>query len=163
MTMNDTWGYKKNDHHWKSVKKLLHNTIDIVSKGGNLLLNVGPTATGEIPAPSVERLAAMGRWMNQNGEAIYGASASPANAPTWGRFTTKQVGATTVLYAHVFDWPPDALITVPWEHDGSPKCTLLASDRLMVAKRGQNKITIALHSTAPDPIATVIRIEPATE
>ena len=56
MTLNDTWGYKKDDHHWKSTRTLLRNLIDIVSKGGNYLLNVGPTSEGVIPQPSVERL-----------------------------------------------------------------------------------------------------------
>ena len=71
MTMNDTWGYKKNDNNWKSSEVLIHNLIDVVAKGGNYLLNVGPTAEGLIPQPSVERLEAMGAWLNTNGEAIY--------------------------------------------------------------------------------------------
>ena len=58
MTMNDTWGFKSYDENWKSSETLVRNLIDIASKGGNYLLNVGPTAEGEIPAPSVERLAA---------------------------------------------------------------------------------------------------------
>ena len=72
MTMNDSWGYKEADDHWKSAETLIHNLVDIAAKGGNYLLNVGPTAEGLIPQPSVERLAAMGDWMEVNGEAIYG-------------------------------------------------------------------------------------------
>jgi alpha-L-fucosidase len=72
MTMNDTWGYKSTDDNWKSAETLIHNLVDIAAKGGNYLLNVGPTAEGLIPAPSVERLAEMGDWMDVNGEAIYG-------------------------------------------------------------------------------------------
>lgn len=71
MTMNDTWGYKSYDHNWKSKETLIHNLIDIAAKGGNFLLNVGPTAEGLIPAPSIERLSAIGRWLKVNGEAIY--------------------------------------------------------------------------------------------
>lgn len=71
MTMNNTWGYKKNDHNWKPAEVLIHNLIDIAAKGGNYLLNVGPTAEGLIPQPSVERLSAMGDWLKINGEAIY--------------------------------------------------------------------------------------------
>lgn len=71
MTMNDTWGYKKHDDNWKSSESLIHNLVDIASKGGNYLLNVGPTAEGIIPEASVERLADMGDWMDINGEAIY--------------------------------------------------------------------------------------------
>jgi alpha-L-fucosidase len=69
--MNDSWGYKKNDHNWKPTKVLLFNLIDITSKGGNYLLNVGPTAEGLIPKPSVQRLKEIGAWLNVNGEAIY--------------------------------------------------------------------------------------------
>lgn len=71
MTMNDTWGYKKNDHNWKSAETLIHNLVDISAKGGNYLLNVGPTAEGVIPNASVERLQKMGDWMDTNAEAIY--------------------------------------------------------------------------------------------
>ena len=163
MTMNNTWGYQKNDHDWKSEKKLLHNTIDIVSKGGNFLLNVGPTAEGEIPAQSVNRLAAIGRWMKQNGEAIYGATASPIEAPKWGRYTTKSVGDKTLLFAHVFDWPSNAILTVPWKKNSTPKCTLLASGEPLATGRDQKKITISLPLSPPDPIATVICIEPTME
>jgi alpha-L-fucosidase len=72
MTMNDSWGYKKNDQNWKPTKVLLFNLIDIVVKGGNFLLNVGPTAEGEIPNPSVQRLKEISAWMKVNGEAICG-------------------------------------------------------------------------------------------
>lgn len=72
MTMNDTWGFKKNDDNWKSSETLIHNLIDIAAKGGNYLLNVGPTDEGLIPQPSVEKLQDMGEWMKYNGEAIYG-------------------------------------------------------------------------------------------
>jgi alpha-L-fucosidase len=71
MTMNDTWGYKKNDHNWKSTEVLVRNLVDVAAKGGNYLLNVGPTAEGLIPEPSVERLQQIGKWMDINGEAIY--------------------------------------------------------------------------------------------
>ena len=72
MTMNDTWGYKMGDQNWKSAENLIQNLVDIVSKGGNYLLNVGPTSDGRIPAESVDRLATIGRWLAVNGEAVYG-------------------------------------------------------------------------------------------
>ena len=71
MTMNDTWGFKKNDHNWKSADQLIYNLIDVTAKGGNYLLNVGPTSDGLIPAPSIERLKEMGKWLAVNGEAIH--------------------------------------------------------------------------------------------
>ena len=70
MTMNDTWGFKSYDNHWKSTETIIRNLVDIASKGGNYLLNVGPTSEGLIPAPSVERLKEIGQWMKANGEAI---------------------------------------------------------------------------------------------
>jgi len=76
MTMNDTWGFKTNDTNWKSPETLIRNLVDIVSKGGNFLLNVGPTSEGLIPAPSVERLKEIGDWIRINGEAIYGVNSS---------------------------------------------------------------------------------------
>jgi len=101
-SMNDTWGFKSGDHHWKSVPTLLRLLVDLASKGINYLLNVGPTAKGDIPRPSVERLRALGAWMAANGEAIYGSSASPFPYELpWGRITQKPGR----LYLHFFDWP----------------------------------------------------------
>lgn len=71
MTMNDTWGFKSKDTNWKSPEILIRNLADIVSKGGNFLLNVGPTPEGLIPDASVERLKEMGEWIKINGDAIY--------------------------------------------------------------------------------------------
>ena len=90
MTMNDTWGFKSYDENWKSPETLVRQLVDAASKGGNYLLNVGPTARRTIPQPSVERLAAVGQWMQVNGEAIYGTTAGPFTTPLpWGRATSK--------------------------------------------------------------------------
>ncbi|MCD6359544.1 MAG: alpha-L-fucosidase [Armatimonadetes bacterium] len=103
-TINDTWGYKSWDHNWKSVGDLLYLLVDLTSKGVNYLLNVGPTAEGEIPQPSVERLEAIGRWMDVNSEAIYGSSPSPfPYEMEWGRITARG----DKLYLLFFDWPRD--------------------------------------------------------
>ena len=72
MTMNDTWGFKRDDNNWKSTETLIRNLCDIASKGGNYLLNVGPTSEGLIPQPSIDRMAEVGKWMKVNSEAIYG-------------------------------------------------------------------------------------------
>jgi alpha-L-fucosidase len=89
MTMNGHWGYNKNDQNWKSAKTLIQNLVNCASKGGNYLLNVGPTSEGLIPGPSIERLAEMGAWMKANGEAIYGTTASPFKKLAWGKSTQK--------------------------------------------------------------------------
>ena len=85
MTMSKTWGYDATDKDYQPAQTLLRNVIDIASKGGNYLLNVGPTAEGIIPQQQAERLEAIGKWMKVNGEAIYGTTASPFKHLAWGR------------------------------------------------------------------------------
>ena len=109
MTMNDSWGYKRADENWKSSKQLIRTLIDIASKGGNFLLNVGPTAEGVLPEASVQRLADIGQWMTVNGESIYGTSASPLPEVAWGRCTRKE----KLLYLHVFEIPSDRRLVLP--------------------------------------------------
>lgn len=102
VTLNDTWGYKKDDENWKSSTVLIRQLAQVASRGGNYLLNVGPTAEGVIPQPSIDRLADVGRWMKVNSDAIYGTSASPFPYELpWGVITAKP----GKLYLHVFHWP----------------------------------------------------------
>jgi alpha-L-fucosidase len=156
LTMNNTWGFKRSDHNWKSKEVLIHNLIEIASKGGNLLLNVGPTGEGVIPAESVERLQAMGAWLadNGSGESIYGTQASPYAKPKWGRYTVKG----DIVYAHVFDWPGDGRLLIDRKANVM-KASLLASGKsLKVEKTGDGSVVV-LPKTAPDPIATVVKLE----
>ena len=97
MTMNDTWGFKKSDATWKSSETLIHNLIDIAAKGGNYLLNVGPTAEGVIPAASVERLSEMGDWLKVNGEAIYSTHSTKKYKENDASFTISKDGS--LVYA----------------------------------------------------------------
>ncbi|MFW5835352.1 MAG: alpha-L-fucosidase [bacterium] len=156
LTMNDTWGYKHFDHNWKSSETLIRNLIDIASKGGNLLLNVGPDAEGLIPGPSVERLEDMGRWLDTNGEAVYGVDPSPVDLPGWGRYTVKG----NRIYAHVFDWPEDGKLSVQNINDIDRVWLLSDPGRSPVDfdVEGDN-ISLHLAGKAPDEIATVIVME----
>ncbi|NLF07646.1 MAG: alpha-L-fucosidase [Pirellulaceae bacterium] len=158
MTMNDHWGYNKIDRNWKSSAKMIRMLIDVASKGGNLLLNVGPTAEGVIPEPSVERLREIGRWMKVNGESIHGASACPfPKAPQWGRITSKP----GKLYLHVFDWPADGRLLVQTPK-GKPAAAYLLADAnrepLGIAS-GEGGVVISLPAQAPDAAASVVVLE----
>lgn len=156
MTMNDTWGFKSYDTNWKSAGTIVRNLVDIASKGGNYLLNVGPTAEGEIPAASVERLAEVGRWMGVNGESVYGTTASPfAEQLKFGRATRKG----NRLYLSVFDWPASGTITLPSWGATPKKAWLLSTKAAVPFKIEPTGVTLTLPSQAPDGIATVIAIE----
>ncbi|HID23688.1 MAG TPA: alpha-L-fucosidase [Planctomycetaceae bacterium] len=160
MTMNRTWGYKSYDHDWKSAETLIRNLIDIASKGGNYLLNVGPTAEGLIPQPSVQRLARIGEWMKVNGESIYATQASPFEKTPWGRCTQKKLAdGRTRLFLHVFRWPKDAQLRVP-TRAGEPQKAFLLADRTPLPVKWEDKTAvIALPATAPDPVATVVVLD----
>jgi alpha-L-fucosidase len=156
LTMNDTWGFKHFDHNWKSSETLIHSLIDIASKGGNLLLNVGPTADGIIPKPSIERLRDMGKWIEINGESIYGVEPSPVEAPEWGRYTMK----SNFLYAHVFDWPEDGILNL--HGIGEIKYAWLLADSSkdpMDFENNADNIRLQLSIEAPDRIASVVVLE----
>ena len=157
MTMNRTWGYKSYDHDWKTTEVLLRNLIDIASKGGNYLLNIGPKPDGTIPEESIERLRAIGRWMKVNGDSIYGTTASPIERPDWGRITTKREGDLTTLYLHVFQWPADGELPLGIQ-ESAEECYLLADpDRRFTVDEIKGKgLSIRLTGDAPDKISSTI-------
>jgi alpha-L-fucosidase len=161
MTMNDTWGFKSYDNNWKSTETILRNLVDIASKGGNYLLNVGPTSEGLIPGPSVERLQAVGAWMKVNGDAIYDTTASPFKRLPWGRCTKKVSGNTTTLYLHVFNWPADGKLVVPGLKNQVVKAYLFKSNWLGWHKKlktasDANGVVISVPENAPDKISSTV-------
>jgi len=99
ITLNDNWGYHSGDREYKSPQQVIRTLVECVSKNGNLLLNVGPDAKGEITPESLDVLAEVGEWLRLNGDSIYGCGASELAKPEWGRYTQKG----NKLYAHVFD------------------------------------------------------------
>ncbi|MBD0332514.1 MAG: alpha-L-fucosidase [Chitinophagaceae bacterium] len=156
MTMNDHWGYNMHDSNWKSSERLVRTLIDIASKGGNFLLNVGPTAAGVFPQPAIDRLINIGSWMKINGEAIYGTQASPFKNLPWGRCTQKSIAGGTRLYLHVFDWPADGKLIVPAIENQLTSVYSLANKRRLKAERKKSDYVIDISPMAKQNYATVI-------
>jgi len=122
LTLNNNWGYTENDHNWKSPELIVSSLVNCVSKDGNLLLNVGPDASGRIPAKSLEILEEVGNWMALNSESIYGCGSSAIEKPEWGRITQKG----NVIYAH-WMYPIIGHINIPGIAGKVKSVTLLSS------------------------------------
>ena len=165
MTLNDTWGYSHTDNNFKNVRAVIRNLVRIVGKGGNLVLNVGPDELGGIPERSDEILCEVGRWLEKNGESIYGTSNIP-NFPymiSWGDMTYDAKEA--VLYLHVQNYPrfPYRILltglktkakSVELLTDGTP---LRISQSYEIA-RDEHRLYIFLPETCPDEDDTVVAV-----
>jgi alpha-L-fucosidase len=151
-TINDTWGFKTDDENWKSVPDLVRKLVDVASKGGNYLLNVGPTSSGVIPQPSVDRLEAIGEWLRTNGQSVYGTRPGPIQGLDWCRSTTSDTG----VYLHVFDWPADGVLRLPALNVDS--VTLLSSQTSLRFEASPASVTIYGPAQPPDPIDTVVAL-----
>ena len=166
-TMNNHWGYCNFDYEYKPAGMLIRKLVECVSKGGNMLLNVGPDARGRIPEESVKILEEIGVWMEKNSESIYGCGISDIPKPEWGRYTQK--GNT--VYAHVYEAPLGALPLYGIGPDEPERIFYLADGSEM--KRGEAWNTAMFTETAfvtlgevaaytyplPDKTDTVLKIE----
>ena len=162
LTMNEHWGYCAKDTNYKSARLLIHTLVECVSKGGNMILNVGPDARGRFPKQSIIVLEKIGEWMQENHASIYGCSKCDLEKPEWGRYTQKG----NIIYAHIldesiFDIPihiakdrilkirrlsdnSEIKIQTPWNAESYPDYTFVSID--------------AQHHQCPDPIDTVLEI-----
>jgi alpha-L-fucosidase len=138
-THNDSWGYSKFDYNFKSPKEIVRLLTTVSSKGGNLILNVGPDSSGKMPAYSVKYLRRVGKWLKANGEAIYGTTAGFINPQPWGLTTAKP----HKLYLHVFERPKNGFIFVPGLHQ-IKKAYLLANKQPLAFIKSTGGISIKL-------------------
>lgn len=161
MTMNDTWGYRTDDHKWKSTAVLLHQLIDIASKGGNFLLNIGPKPDGTFPQESVDRLKEMGEWTKKYGVAVYGSHANPVGDVDWGRITAKDDKKGTTLYLSVFNWPDNGKLKLAGLTNKALTAQLLGDfAKLTLTQSEDGSLEInGLPKNAPDKIASVIAVK----
>jgi alpha-L-fucosidase len=154
MTINHTWAYNKNDRDFKSAKDLVRTLIEVASRGGNFLLDVGPEPDGTIQPEFQERLLAMGKWLRVNGEAIYGTTYGPLQSLSFGRTTAKGRN----VYLHIFDWQAEQ-ITVPGLTGNVDSVSLLSGEGPVPFH--QNGTTLVLNTSGidHDPYATVFRLK----
>ena len=161
VTTNDTWGFKKNDTNWKSSQTLIRQLVDVASKNGNYLLNVGPTAKGVIPEPAIERLQQVGAWLKTNGDSVYATKPTPYPYEfNWGSVTAKD----NRLYLGVVEWPKSASFELYGLSNRVRKASVLGqkNSKLKFTQSkadGHDALRIEIPATAPDPNVSVIQLD----
>jgi alpha-L-fucosidase len=157
MTMNNHWGWFAADPLWKPTKQLIHTLTACATGGGNFLLNVGPKPDGTIPAPSVRQLKEMGRWLEVNGEAIYGVDRS--SFPTGTAGCAAERGETIYVFTH---WWPGSVMTLPQVDFEVKSARILGCRQPVVLERDGQRLKLKnLPQRAPDVLTTVIALERA--
>jgi alpha-L-fucosidase len=153
MTMGQTWGYDPNEAAWKAPGELLRNLVEVASRGGNYLLNVGPTDQGSFPSEVVDRLGYIGSWIDRYGESIYGSIYTPLQALSWGRATRKN----NKIFLHVFDWSSTGKLIISDFPGTVLSVRLLAGEALAFAQNGQH-LEISIPPQAPDADVSVLEV-----
>ena len=160
-TMNESYGFSFHDDNWKSIDEVIRLLIDVVSKGGNLLLNVGPKADGTIPSQAAELLKGVGQWMDLYSEAIYGTQASPfTDLPFDGRVTTKRINHdTTRLYLHVFTWPEDGKLVLLKLKNKVTSAFMLHNGAELPCEQDGTDLFIHVPAEIPHAVANVVAVD----
>lgn len=153
MTINDTWGYKKDDNHWKSAATLITNLIHCASGGGNFLLNVGPDGRGMIPQPEVDRLLAMGKWLRVNGDAIYGSDRTPFDTALPFGYATQKPGE---VFLEVTKWPANGELLVPMKNKIVKAYLMADTHKALQNESSADGQVVHLPDHAPDTVASVV-------
>lgn len=152
MTINKTWAYNQNDRDFKSTQDLIRTLVDAASRGGNLLLNVGPTPEGTIQPEFQERLLGIGRWMKNNSDSIYGTTFGPLQDLPYGRTTAKG----DIVYLHIFDWPSGQELEVPNLKARVLGVQMLAGGQRLEFTPTASGLSIKVPAQAPDSTDTVL-------
>jgi len=157
MTMNDSWGYHRTDDAWKTPKQVVRNLITCAHDGGNYLINIGPKPDGSIPEESVQIMSTVGRWMEKNGSALYGADICQPRRSRNGSFSRK--GNT--LYLHVHFWPGGGdNLAFAGLRNKVKSVTLLASGHKVDFDQDEYRVRFkGLPQQAPDDPITTLAIE----
>ncbi|MES2278772.1 MAG: alpha-L-fucosidase [Bacteroidota bacterium] len=156
-THNDSWGYSRYDYNFKTPKELIRLLATVSSKGGNLILNVGPDSSGRMPEYSVKYLREVGQWLKTNGDAIYGTTAGLIAPQPWGVSTTK----ANKLYLHVFDRPKNGILLVPGIDQAVKKAYTLAGKQPLVFTKKGSDVYVKLPALS-DSRNTVVVLEVAS-
>jgi len=153
MTINNTWAYNEHDHDYKSSQFLIRSLVEVASRGGNFLLNVGPRPDGTIQPEFQERLRAIGDWISVNGDSIYGTTYGPVQGVKDIRTTAKR----ETVFVHVFDWP-SASLQVPDFKKKIIAAHLLATGQSLTYRQSESGLQIDLPSKAPDDNVNVVAL-----
>lgn len=154
-TLNETWGFSRFDTRWKSPTEIIHRLAEVVSKGGNYLLNIGPKGDGTIPQASIDVLEEVGNWMGKNNESIYGTSAGPLAFHDWGFCTAKE----SVLYLHILNWPENGKLEIRNLRNKILSAKTLDGGASLMVNKAEGKHQILLQNIVPDQHNTVIKVQ----
>ncbi len=168
-TFSGSWGYHRDEQTWRSTEQLVQTLIDCVSKGGNLLLNVGPTARGEFDARAMDRLAGIGQWMRNHNRSIYGCTQAPAEFKTPQDCRLTYNPQKKRLYVHILAWPyrflhldggafVDRVEYAQLLHDGSEVKIGLDNWHAKQIATGDKSLALTLPQTRPDVTVPVIEL-----